>query len=515
MLEAGNLWELIEKRAAETPDARMAVDETGRVRTFAEYRDEAVRVAAGLFAMGVGEGAVVSWQLPTWLESLALVGALARLRATQNPIIPIYREREAGFIARQAKTRLLIVPSQWRGFDYEAMARGIAKEADGLDVLVCDRSLPAGDPASLPPPPVATTADAAPVRWLFHTSGTTAEPKGAQHTDFTIRAAAEGMALRLGLRPDDRSALVFPFTHIGGIIWLFAGLMIGFTNVIDEAFDPAKTVELLRAHDVTHAGAGTFFHMAYLKAQQALPPGEKLFPKVRTFPGGGATKPPQLHYDVKGSLGGAGIVSGYGLTEAPIIAMASHDDADEVLANTEGRATPGVELRVVKLDGALAGAGEEGEIRAKAPQMMRGYLDSALDAEAFDADGYFRTGDLGRIDAAGNVTITGRLKDVIIRKGENISAKEVEDLLFTHPLIADVAVIGLPDPASGERACAVVVLKDASDRLDVAAMVAFLKERKLRVQAIPEQLEIVEALPRNPAGKVLKNDLRRAYSTSS
>jgi acyl-CoA synthetase (AMP-forming)/AMP-acid ligase II len=510
MLEARTLWELVTKRAAETPRDRMAVDEGGRTLTFGDFAHAAERAAAGLLAQGVGEGSVVSWQLPSWLESMVLVAALARLGAIQNPILPIYREREVGFIARQARTRLLIVPSTFRGFDFEAMAGGIAVQVPGLKVFVSDRVLPEGDPSTLPPPP--DPAAEPPVRWLFYTSGTTADPKGAQHTDATIDAAARGMAERLGLVAGDRHSLVFPFTHIGGIIWLFAGLRVGLTNIVDEAFLPDATIPLLQREGVTLAGSGTFFHMAYLKAQRDLPSGSKLFPDVRGFPGGGAPKPPQLHYDIKNELGGAGIISGYGLTETPILTMASLDDSDEALANTEGSAMRAVRLRVVTLDGKEGGIDEEGEIRAKAPQMMKGYLDSSLDAAAFDSDGWFRTGDLGRIDADGMVTITGRLKDIIIRKGENISAKEVEDLLFTHPLVADAAVIGLPDAASGERACAVVALKVASSPLSFDEMKAFLKEKGLRVQAIPEQLETVDVLPRNPAGKVLKQDLKARYS---
>jgi len=510
MLEARNLWELVTKRAAETPDDRMAVDEGGRTLTFGEFVAAAERAAAGLLAQGVGEGSVVSWQLPSWLESMVLVAALSRLGAIQNPILPIYREREVGFIARQARTSLLVVPSTFRGFDFEAMAGGIAVQVPGLKVLICDRLLPEGDPSTLPPPPDPTAEP--PVRWLFYTSGTTADPKGAQHTDVTIDAAARGMAERLALEPGDRHSLVFPFTHIGGIIWLFAGLRVGMTNIVDEAFNPETTIPLLQREGVTLAGSGTFFHLAYLKAQRDLAAGSKLFPMVRGFPGGGAPKPPQLHYDIKNELGGAGIISGYGLTETPILTMASVDDSDEALANTEGSAMRAVQLRVVTLDEKEAGIGEEGEIRAKAPQTMKGYLDSSLDAAAFDDEGWFRTGDLGHIDAEGMVTITGRLKDIIIRKGENISAKEIEDLLFTHPLVADVAVIGLPDASSGERACAVVALKDAAAPLAFDVMKSFLKEKGLRVQAIPEQLEIVDALPRNPAGKVLKQDLKARYS---
>jgi acyl-CoA synthetase (AMP-forming)/AMP-acid ligase II len=170
-----------------------------------------------------------------------------------------------------------------------------------------------------------------------------------------------------------------------------------------------------------------------------------------------------------------------------------------------------VELIVVSLDGRRCGPGEEGEIRLKGPQVIRGYLDPSLDADAFDEEGYFRSGDLGIVDADGFVSITGRLKDVIIRHGENISAKEVEDLLYTHPAVADVAVIGLPDPRTGERACAVVAAKEGA-AFGFDDMVAYLKEQGLRAQSIPEQLEMVDTVPRNPAGKILKHNLREQFA---
>jgi acyl-CoA synthetase (AMP-forming)/AMP-acid ligase II len=172
---------------------------------------------------------------------------------------------------------------------------------------------------------------------------------------------------------------------------------------------------------------------------------------------------------------------------------------------------PGVELRVVTLEGKVGGIGEEGEIRAKAPQMMKGYLDSALDAEAFDDEGWFRTGDLGRIDAEGMVTITGRVKDIIIRNMENVSAKEVEDVLFSSPEVADVAVIGVPDPKTGERVCAVIVPADPARPITFDAMVAWCREQGLMTQKLPERLEIVDALPRNPTGKILKFELRDRF----
>jgi acyl-CoA synthetase (AMP-forming)/AMP-acid ligase II len=319
------------------------------------------------------------------------------------------------------------------------------------------------------------------------------------------------MSERLGLADDDRFAFVFPITHIAGGVYIYAALAYGLTFVLDAAFDPATTIDLLRRENITQGGAGTFFHQVYLKAQQELPEGEKLFPHIRTFPGGGAPKPPSLHHELKEAFG-VGVVSGYGMTEAPILTMNHHDASDEVLATTEGPAVAGTALRIVTVDGKEAAVGEEGEVRAKGPQVTLGYLDTALDAAAFDDEGWFRTGDLGRLDADGNLTITGRLKDVIIRKGENISAKEVEDLLFTHPRVGDVAVIGLPDAESGERACAVVVTAPDAEPITFEDMTAHLRDAGLITRKLPEQLEFVEALPRNPSGKIVKFELQKRFA---
>ncbi|MDI2126039.1 AMP-binding protein [Yinghuangia seranimata] len=542
-------WAEIAARAAATPDAEMMVDERGRRMTYGQYRSAAEGFAAHLAERGVGEGTVVTWQLPTWLESVVVVGALTRLGAVQNPVMPIYRERELSFVTKQAGSRLLIVPPVWRGFDYPAMAATVAARTPGLEVMVVDGTgggtgtgtgggtntgpgsdsgtgdgtsaeaspdgvaLPYGDPASLPPePPAPERPEDAPVRWYFYTSGTTADPKGARHTDATVLAAGTGMSDRIRCVPGDRVGLVFPFAHIGGCTtWLTASLVYGVTMILTEAFDPVATVELLRREKVTLAGAGTVFHQTYLAAQRR-DPGTPLFPDVRCFPGGAAPKPPGLHLDVKRELGGTGIVAGWGLTEAPILTMAGVEDPDEALAAAEGRANTGVRLRVVGPDGTDVPPGGEGELRAKGPQLMLGYLDASLDAEAFDEDGWFRTGDLGRLDADGNVYITGRLKDVIIRKGETISAKEIEDLLSAHPDVADVAVVGLPDPVTGERACAVVVARDPSAPPDLDRLGVFLRGQGLMIQKLPERLEIVGQLPRNPAGKVLKKELKERFS---
>jgi acyl-CoA synthetase (AMP-forming)/AMP-acid ligase II len=503
-------WQLVQQRAEATPGALFAVDERDRRLDFAGYRDASLRVAAALYARGVGRGTPVSWMLPSTLEAMVLCGALARLGAVQNPILPIYRERETGFILDQTGARLLCVPPVFRGFDYAAMAASLAGTRPGLDLLVVEDALPEADPGELPPAPEPAGLDEAPVRWILYTSGTTSDPKGAQHTDPGLIAAFSGMARVLEMGPDDRHGMVFPITHVGGIGWLIAGLLEGFAQIAVAVFDPERTIPVLARHGVTQAGAGTAFHQAYLAAQRAAPD-KALFPRIRAFPGGGAPKPPQIHYDLKRELGGAGVVSGYGLTECPVLAMNRVGDPDEKLAHTEGRANPPeTEIRVARPDGTSAGPGEEGELRVRAPQLCRGYLDASLDAEAFDADGFFRTGDLGRLDAEGYVTITGRLKDVIIRKGENISAREIEDLLYTHPKVGDVAVIGLPDPVLGERCCAVVACP--GERLGFEEMVEFLAAQRLARQKLPEQLELVDQVPRNAAGKIEKRALRERFS---
>lgn len=513
-----SLWDLIERRASDTPDERFVIDEDGRTLSFSEYRDASLRAAVAMRARGIGEGDVVSWQLPTWIEAMTLVGGLARLGAVQNPILPIYRDREVGFVVREAGAKLLVVAGEWRGFDFGAMARRIAAEVPGLEVMELHRGdVLDGDGESLPAVPDGGepfepgVRHEGPLRWLFYTSGTTADPKGARHNDNTVAASAYAMVDAFELQADDRHGMVFPFTHIGGLGLLMAGLMAGCAQVIVEGFVPDQTIPVLEREQVTIAGAGTVFHLAYLAAQRATPD-RKLFPATRIFVGGGAAKPPQLHYEVKNELGGVGILSGYGLTECPIVSMATVHATDEQMANTEGSLCAGVDVKVVKLDGTIAARGEEGEIRVKGPNLCLGYTEPALDAEGFDADGYFRSGDLGIVREDNHVLITGRLKDVIIRKGENISAKEVEDLLFTHPKIADAAVIGLPDAASGERACAVVVATDPADPPTLPELFEFCKAEGLMVQKIPEQLEIVDVLPRNPTGKVLKHELGKIYA---
>ncbi len=508
--EAQSLWDLVERRAALSPDGVM-LREGERVTTFAEYRDLALAAAAGIHEQfGVGEGTVVAWQLPTWTESAVLVAALARLGAVQNPMLPLYRSKELHFMTAQLDASLLIVPTEFRGFAHAELAAEVSKSRPGLRVLVADHKLPEGAPASLPSMGEAP-ADPAddPVRWVFYTSGTTADPKGAQHTDRGIIATSLGYAQRTQITERDIALVAFPFTHVGGIIiGVMTPLLTGSSAVLMETWTASDSTELIRTHGITLGNGAPAIHQALLAEALAHP---DAYATVRAFPSGGSTKPPTLHADLVAAVpGSAGITSGYGLTEMPILSQTDVDAPDSSKAAGEGTAQPGVTIRIIDAEGRDVPTGGEGELIAKGPMLMRGYTDPSLNEHAFTDDGFFRTGDLARLDEHGAVLITGRLKDVIIRKGETISAKEVEDVLFLHPAVADVAVIGLPHPSMGEITCAVVALAEGQT-LDLGTVVEHCKAQGLMTQKFPERLEVLKMLPRNASGKVLKHELRATY----
>jgi cyclohexanecarboxylate-CoA ligase len=500
------IWELIERRAEASGDRPMLIDEQDRTLTFGQFRDRAERVAAGLHAMGVEAGTPVSWQLPTRIDTVVLCAALSRLGAVQNPIIHLYRDREVGFAVRQTGARFLAVQGEWKGFDFVELAKRVTADlADPPTLLVVDDGLPEGDPGSLPPAP---TDEA--VRWIYYTSGSTADPKGVRHTDRTLIAGGWGLAASLRLGHDDVGSMAFPFAHIAGPDYLVMMLSLSFPAVLVEQFVIADVLPFYRKHGVTMAGGATAFYVMFL-TEQRKQPGEPVLPTLRMLTGGGGPKPPEIHYEVMQEIGGRGTVHGYGMTEVPMISNGSPGDTDEQLANTDGSPVEGCQVRIVTLDGRVAFPGEEGEIRVKGPMVFKGYTDPALNAEAFDEDGWFRTGDLGKLREDGHLCITGRVKDVIIRKGENISAREVEDILYRHPKVAEVAVIGLPDRERGEMVCA-VVQPSAEGAPTLPEIADFCRGEGLMVQKIPERLELRDEMPRAGTGKIHKAKLKDEYA---
>ena len=487
-------WSLLAASAAAHPDRVLLADDHGRSLSAQDLHDAAESVAAGLAADGVGPGSVVSWQLPTTLEAAVMLAACARLGAVQNPIIPMLRDREIAHITSQVHTDLFVCPRVWRDFDHEAMANAL-----GLRTVVCEFDdevgpttplrLPSGDRSSLPSAPDSDDE----CRWIYFSSGTTAAPKGVRHSDISAIASGASLSERLGFGPDDVYPIAWPFTHIGGIAMLVTALRTGVRLVLFDAFDPATSGERMAAHGPTMFGSAQPFFRAFLDAQ-ARHGVEPLFPRVRGAAGGGAPIPGDLNQELVDVFGIPGVLGAYGLTEFPN-ATCEWFDAPEV-GRTVGPAGPGVEARTVA-----------GELQLRGPQSCLGCVDASLDADLFSDDGWLRTGDLAEIDDDGRIRIVGRLKDVVIRNAENISSTEVEEAVLFHPAVADVAVIGLPDPRTGERVCAAIVPVG-----DAVPTVAELAEHciglGLAKYKCPEQIVVVGSIERNPMGKIRKDAVR-------
>jgi cyclohexanecarboxylate-CoA ligase len=511
LLEAPTIWELLRRRAELSSDVAMLLDTEGRRLTFGEFAEQVEQVAAGLLALGIGPGSRVTWQLPTRIESVLISMAMSRLGAIQNPVLHLYREREVGAVLRQSQPEFFIVPGTWRDRDYVAMATSLVAELEVSPVILdLGGELPLGDPATLPPPPESGEE----VRWVYYTSGTTSEPKGVRHSDQTLMAGGRGLGAALDMSPQDVGSIAFPYSHIAGPDYLLMMLASGFGAVLVEVFVPADAVATYRELGVTMCGGGTAFYQMFLNEQRKTP-GTPIIPTLRIMSGGGAAKPPEIFYDVAREMG-VRVVHGYGMTEVPMMAMGSPHDTDEQLAITDGKPVRGAQIRIVREDGVVAAADEEGEVRLRGPVVCLGYTDPEATAAAFDDEGWFKTGDLGVLRPDGHLRLTGRLKDVIIRKGENISARELEEVILKHPKVADVAVIGVPDVERGELVCAVVESVTPGDDLTFEAMTALCRDAGLMMQKIPERLEVVAALPRNESlNKVLKFKLREQFGAPS
>jgi len=521
LLRAETVDGLVAARARLTPDGLFLVDEAGQRVTFAEFDARVTRVAAALAAAGVTVGTRVAWQLPTRISTMLVMAALRRLGAVQSPIIPLYREREVSAALATSDAQVLVVPGTWRGVDFTAMAARIAAAGGPAPRVVeigyeAPEAEPVGDLAEPAPDPEA-------VRWIYFTSGSTGVPKGARHTDSTLLSTGLAFAgiSEFGRRPGEFGSIGFPAAHVGGIENLIAALASGMSLLLLEAFVPDRAVELYNRYGVTITGGGPPFYTALLAEAAGLPGGQRLVPTLRMLMGGGAPCPPHLVAVVAETLG-AVLAHSYGMTEVPMIAVASPSDPPDILAGTDGRPVPGNRLRLMDpadpdgtLNPASAGAppGGVGEVQVSGAGVCRGYTDPAATAAAFTADGWFRTGDLGRLLPSGHIEIVGRIKELIIRKGENVAPQEIEGMLGQHPALAEVAVLGLPDPDRGERVCAVVAPRPGHAAPTLAELTGWLSEAGLMRQKLPEQLEVIDTLPRTGLGKIAKNQLKDRFGS--
>jgi len=506
------LADTLQQAATQTPDRTVLVD--GDIRLDCRTLHEQAGCLAQALLQRAPRGSVVSFMLPNWHEAAVIYLGATLAGMVVNPILPSLRDRELRFILEDVDSRFMFIPEAIRKHDYAAMLSRVVDALPSPPHVVVVR----GDAgphlaydtllADAPAPGALTAPDPDAVRMILYTSGTTGRPKGVLHTHNSIHALMCQLREHWLVDPGDRFLVPSPIAHIGGSIYAFeAPLLLGTTAVLMERWDADAAVTLMQSEHCTHmAGATPFLEQILAAAERA---GTRL-PDLKLFVCGGASVPPSLIRRAQAYFDGAIVTRVYGSTEVPVAtAGATRRDEADLAADTDGRGGL-AELRLAAHDAARDG---EGEICARGPQMLVGYLHAEDETTAFDADGFFRTGDIACLVNDDYVVVTGRAKDIIIRKGENISPKEVEDMLIGHPDIAEIAIVGLPDPDSGERACAVIVPRSTPGP-DVRALADFLRERGVAMFKAPEQVEWRDALPKNDAGKVLKHQLRAELMAS-
>jgi cyclohexanecarboxylate-CoA ligase len=500
---ADTLADSLRRAAAVTPTREVLVDGPTRLdcRTL---HDRAAALAAAMLAR-IPVGSVVSFMLPNWHEAAIVYHAATLAGMVVNPVLPSLREHELSFILTDADVRMIFVPAEFGGHDYPAMlARVTAEMTAPPQIVVVRGAAPAGQTGfeglSGSGPVDWPVLDADAVRMILYTSGTTGRPKGVLHSYNSIHALIRQIGGHWLVEPGDRFLVPSPIAHIGGSIYAFeCPILLGTTAVLMDRWNAERAVDLLTAERCTHmAGATPFLEQILAAARHA---GARL-PDLKVFICGGASVSPSLIRSATDYFERAIVTRVYGSTEVPVTTVGSPDDPGRA-ADTDGRAGVAT-IRLVPHPAAPDGAGE---ICARGPQMLVGYLHPEDDADAFDADGYFHTGDLGRLLDDDYLVVTGRAKDIIIRNGENIAPKEVEDVLIGHPDVAEVAIVGLPDPRTGERACAVIV-SGAAPGPTVADLREFLAAKGVARFKSPEQVVVWDALPKNDAGKILKHRIR-------
>lgn len=495
------------------PDAEIVGP--NRRLTFGALADEVERVSAGLQELGVGPGDVVSYQLPNWITTSVVHLAVSRVGAVANPIIPIYRHSEVEYILNDGGSKCVFVPASFRDFDYPEMIADIATACpelahvvvvgeqtsdDAVDALesVSYHDLEASDPDSFTRPAI----DANDIHALLYTSGTTADPKGVLHTHNTLLFEQRKTIELLGLSGETTVFMPSPVTHVTGMLYaLELPFMSGMDLVLMDVWDPVDAIELIDEHRCNFTVGATPFLQGI---NENAPDGWDC--PLRVFACGGADIPPELVRDATKTLG-CTVQRVYGSTEYPTATWPPLDAPLEKLAETDGPAAPAAELKVVDIEtGDELPPGEKGVLLAHGPELMVGYLGEELNEDAFDGP-WFDTGDLAVVDSDGYVEITGRMKDIIVRGGENIPVKDVEDRLFEHPAIEEVAVVAMPDPEMQEKGCAYVKLVPG-ESLTFEEMIEYLDEQGIAKQKYPERLEVLDGFPKTASGKIQKNVLR-------
>src|SRR5262245_51180716 len=504
---------ILAARAAAHPD-RVAIVDRGRRVTYGELSARVDRVAAGFAALGIGPGDVVTIQLPNWAEFAYVFFALERLGAVANQIGPDFRSREVEYILRFSESRAFVCPASFKGFDYVKM---IAERRLGLPDLraVCVLGLPAAGATGLVsldalventravPPPAAGQRANDVMRMAF-TSGTTGNPKGVIHSHNTTLSTCRTLNTDMAVTDREVFLVYLPLGLNWGYLTLVQAVMAGARAVLLDQFSAEVALQLIEKESVTFITSALASIISMLKASGLDP---VAISSLRVVITGGASCPIETIREFRRRMRGH-LIELYGMLETGFHTYTRLTDDPEAVTGTVGRVVDGLGLRLIDEENRDVPPGAEGEIAADGPSVHLGYhKNPAANAELFTSDGWFRTGDLGQFDAAGNLRIVGRLKEMINRGGKKFFPREIEEILYTHPKILHAAIVGVPDPRLGERNCLCVIARPGQ-HVDLDEVVAFLRD-DVATYKLPEMIEAFDELPFTPTGKIQRHVLVR------
>lgn len=500
------LFDLAVERADAAPDFP-AVVEGERRFSRASLIEDATALSAALYTRGLRPGDVVAFQIPNWHEAVIINLAAAQSGFVVNPIVPIYRDHEVSLMLGDCNASAFFVASSFRKYDFAAMADRIRTSLPSLRHVFTVRGEGSDDFASLLNegrmlPFERPTVDPLGVKMVLYTSGTTGRPKGVLHSHVTLQHIVRESGAYWGLKDGEATLMPSPVTHVSGYAnGLEAPFICGTSTILMESWNADEALTLIDRHQVVGTVAATPFLVELAAAARAA--GNRL-ESFRFFACGGAAVPPEVIPAANAAFANCHAFRVFGASEVPLVSFGWPDD--EHLAATTDGCIVDYQVRIVDADDHDLPDGQEGEILARGPAMLLAYADEQQTAEGITTDGYFRTGDLGVRSPEGAITITGRKKDLIIRGGENISAKEIEDVLHTHPAVSEASVVAMPHDRLGEGVCAYVIARHAAPSAEELAR--HVADSGLAKQKIPERFVFVEDFPRTASGKIRKDQLR-------
>lgn len=508
-----NLAEAMAQGARDFHDRRLVAASSTRPAdlTLSELFTAGQRFGTHLQRIGIMPGDIVAVQLPAWSEWLVAAVGIAHAGAVLLPVVSIYGATELAFILGQAEARAIVTPDAWRQTHYAAMLKQCGELPALVHHIVVGETRPEATlnwydmvAPIAPAPPAARTPDD--LAMLVYTSGTTSAPKGVQHSARTLLSEMAALAEARRALAVERVLSPWPPGHVAGAVTMLRYLVDGIPLVLMDQWNPQEAARLVAEHRITAMSTTPFHLTGLLDGAQA---GGHDLSSLESVLTGAAPVPPSLIERCEEA--GLRTFHCYGSSEMPTVTTGYPDDPIEKRLATEGRPMLGAEIRFVDEEGHDV---EEGEIALRGPDLFIGYRDPTLNAKAFLSGGWFLSGDIGRFDEDGYLLITDRKKDIIIRGGENISSREVEDLLLRHPAIADAAVVAAPDARMGEIACAFVVARSGHVPTLDSIREQFFAAGIAR-QKTPEKLVVVREFPRNSTGKILKHELRAKLQTEA